>query len=98
MKESAKWRSGRDADRVGTSFPSGRGGKTPHPFRNDERVAAQDDGDVVMPAREGAALEVVQSELALELFVRALGAPAFLDGAHDLLLRHAPRQRREDEL
>ena len=98
MKESTKWRSGRDRDRVGVILPSSRGGKTPHAFSDDERVAAEDDGDVVMPTRERAALEVVQTELALELLVRALGAPAFLDDAHDLLLGHAPRQGREHEL
>lgn len=98
MKESTKCRSGRDRERMGFSIPSRRGGKTPHPFSNDERVAAQDDGDVMVPARERAAFEVVEPELALELLIRALGAPSFLDDANDLLLAHAAGHRREDEL
>ena len=64
----------------------------PHSFRNEERVAAEYDRDVVMPARERAALEVVQAQVSLELLVGALGAPALLHDAHDLLLRHAARQ------
>src|SRR5438876_4665906 len=98
MKESAKCRSGRDGDRTGSILPSARGGKTPHAFRNEERIAAEHDRDVVMPARERAALEVVQAQLPLELLIGALGAPALLHDAHDLLLRHATRQRGEDEL
>jgi hypothetical protein len=52
----------------------------------------------MVPAQKGAAFEVVQPELALEFLVRGLGAPAFLDDAHDLLLAHVPEQRREEEL
>ena len=48
MKESWKWRSGRERDLVFFQPPSGRGGKAPHTFGDDERVAAEDDGDVVM--------------------------------------------------
>ncbi len=71
MKLSWKWRSGREELRVGVSRPSGRGGETPHPFSNDERVAAQGDRDVMVPAREAAAFVVVQPEFTLEptLFV-----------------------------
>src|ERR1019366_9341538 len=83
---------------MGSILPSSRGGKTPHALRNEEGVAAEDDQDVVMPARERAALEVVQAQLSLEFLVGALGAPALLHDAHDLLLRHAPRQGGEDEL
>ncbi len=39
-KLSAKWRSGRERLRVVFQRPSGRGGKMPHTFGNDERVAA----------------------------------------------------------
>ncbi len=53
---------------------------------------------MVVPTREGAPFVVVESELAFELFVRALGAPSLLDRACDLLLAHPPRQRREREL
>jgi hypothetical protein len=38
----------------------------PQALAGDERIAAEDDGDVVMPAAEGASLVVVESELALE--------------------------------
>src|SRR5262249_11326694 len=40
MNESTKWRSGREADLFGLIRPSRRGGKVPHAFSNDERVAA----------------------------------------------------------
>src|SRR5262245_47275055 len=50
--ESSKWRSGRAVERVVFFLPSGRGGKMPRTFGNDERVAAEDDGDMVMPARK----------------------------------------------
>jgi hypothetical protein len=65
MKESEKWRSGRESERVVDHRPSGRGGKTPHTFGDDEHVAAESDGDVMMPAREPSALEVVETELPL---------------------------------
>lgn len=51
-----------------------------------------------VPARERAAFEVVEPELALEIFVPAFGAPSFLENANDLLFGHAPRQGREREL
>ena len=96
MKESAKCRSGRDGERVTVTRPSGRGGKMPHTLGNEERVAAQDDRDVMVPPGVRAAFEVIEAELALELFVGSFRAPSFLHGAHDLLLRHPPRQGRED--
>jgi hypothetical protein len=65
--ESAKCRSGRALERVVSVGASSRGGKTPHAFGDDERVAAEDDGDVVMPADEGASLEVIEPELPLHL-------------------------------
>src|SRR5574338_818416 len=52
----------------------------------------------MVPAGERPALEVVEPEFALEIFVHALGAPALLADAHDLLLAHAPAERREEKL
>lgn len=42
------------------------GGKSPRSFSNEEGEAAERDGDVVVPAPETAALEMIQSEFALE--------------------------------
>ena len=58
MSESAKWRSGRKAERTSGTRPSGRGGKSAHAFCNKKREARERHGDVVVPARERAALEV----------------------------------------
>ena len=44
-----------------------RGGKMPRTFGDDERVAAEDDRDVMVPAGEGSPFEVVEPQLALEL-------------------------------
>src|SRR5580704_3394974 len=96
--ESSKWRSGRAVERVVFFLPSVRGGKMPRTFGDDERVAAEDDGDMMVPAGERAALEVVEPELPLELLVRVLGPPALLDGSDDPLLAHAARQRRQGEV
>ena len=70
----------------------------PHAFGHDERVAAENDRDVVMPAWKGTSLEVVETKLALEFLVGALGAPTFLDDPDDLLFAHAPWQCGEHEL
>jgi hypothetical protein len=72
MKLSAKCRSGRERLRVVAQRPSGRGGKTPHAFSDDERVAAEGDGDVVVPAGEASSFEVVEPDLALQVFVDTL--------------------------
>jgi len=53
MKESAKWRSGRDLERVVAILPSSRGGKSADSLGDDEGVAAEDDGDVMVPTHEG---------------------------------------------
>src|SRR5690349_20510933 len=98
MSESAKWRSGREGERTRGTLPSGRGGKSPRPLRHQKGVAAQDDRDVMVPAGEAAAFEVVEAELALELLVNPLCLVPLLDEPHDLLLGHATRQRREREL
>ncbi len=72
MKESAKWRSGREAERVVSHRPSGRGGETPHTFGDDERVAAESDRDVMMPAWVRIPV-MARSQIGLS---RALGHPA----------------------
>src|SRR5271166_4694337 len=85
MKESSKWRSCRAVERVARTRPSSRGGKMPQTLAGHERIAAEDDGDVVMPTAEGPSLIVVEPELSLEVFVDALGAPALLGDPHELL-------------
>jgi hypothetical protein len=97
MNESAKWRSARDLERTVTTRPGGRGGKSAEAFSDHEGVAAEDDGNVVMPAGEGAAFEVVEAEVAFQGFVHALGAPALFEQVDDLLFAHAAWQRREQE-
>src|SRR3984885_7292101 len=95
MKESSKWRSCRAVERVARTRPSARGGKMPQALAGHERIAAEDDGDVVMPAAKGAALVVIEPELPLEVLVDALGAPAFLGGPHELLSTGRFAQPRE---
>lgn len=63
----------------------------PHTFSDDERVAAKDDGDVVVPAGESSALIVIETELTLEVLVNAFGAPALHDETYELLRRPAIR-------
>jgi hypothetical protein len=48
----------------------------PHSFGNDERVAAQDDRDVVVPAGKPPAFVVVEPQLVLEILIGAFDAPA----------------------
>ena len=69
-----------------------------HTFGNDEREAAEDDGDVVIPSGVRTPLEVIETQLAFYLFIHALRAPTLLGDAHDLLLAQPTRQRREGEL
>src|SRR5262245_6866132 len=97
MNESWKCRSGRARDRVIATGPSTRGGEMPHAFGNNERVAAEDDGYVMMPSGKRAPFEVVETELSFELFVGALRAPPLLEQTDDLLPAHATRQRRQGE-
>jgi hypothetical protein len=49
MKLSEKCRSGRERLRLVSHRPSGRGGNTLQAFGHDERVAAEGDGDVMVP-------------------------------------------------
>src|SRR5579884_599214 len=85
MMESSKCRSGRAFDRVVAMRPSGLGGKRSCALGDEEGVAGEDATDVVLPAGVGAPLEVVQSQLALEVLVSALGTPALLDSSDELL-------------
>jgi hypothetical protein len=50
MKESWKWRSGCDAERVAMRRVCIRGGKSPRSFCDEEGETAERDGDVMMPA------------------------------------------------
>src|SRR5262245_4666236 len=68
----------------------------PRAFGDDERVAAENDRDVMMPARIPSALVVIQPEFTLEVFIGALRSPALHDSSDDLLLGHAPRKRTEE--
>jgi hypothetical protein len=52
-----------------------------HTFGNDEREAAEDNRDVVMPSGIRTPLEVIETQLAFQLFIHALRAPTlFSDG------------------
>src|SRR6266496_3691176 len=96
MKLSAKCRSGREQLRVVAQRPSGRGGETLHAFSDDERVAAEGDGDVVVPAREASSFEVVEPELALQIFIDTLSAPSLHDEPDELSLGDVLGQGREE--
>ena len=67
----------------------------PHAFRDDERVAAEGDGNVVVPAREAPSLEMVETEFALEVLVDAFGPPPLHHDAYELPLRHSLGESRE---
>src|SRR5438105_2304087 len=100
MSESGKWRSGREAVRTGRLGlgPSYLRGETPRALGDEEGVAAQDNRDVMVPAGVAASLVVVQTQLALDLLVHALGAVALLDATDELLHRDVLAERREVEL
>jgi hypothetical protein len=68
----------------------------PRTFSDDERLAAQDDRDVMMPTGEPSAFEVIEAEFTLEVLVGALGAPALHDQSYELLARHLVRERAEE--
>jgi hypothetical protein len=91
ITESWKWRSGREADRVVGFLPErgGPGGETPCSFSDEKGVTSERDGDVMVPASEAAALEVVEAQLAFHVLVDAFGAPALLDQLHELDEGHA---------
>src|SRR5882724_9396681 len=98
MNESAKWRSGRDSDRVVWCLPSGRGGKTPREFGGDEGVAGEDYRDVMVPAWPAPSLEVVEAEFAFEVLVGPLGAIALFDCTNECAARDRSGQARQVEL
>jgi len=81
IKESGKCRSGRERLRVAASWPSIRGGKTPHAFSDDEREAAEYDGNVVVPAWEAPSLVVVEHKDAIDSFIDRYGAAGLSDVA-----------------
>src|SRR6185436_2457783 len=95
-KESGKWRSGRERERVGLMRPTGRGGKTPPAFGDDECVAAKHDRYVVVPAAESSTLVMVQTQLPLALLVYLLGSISLLHQSHQLLLGGVARHRRQE--
>ena len=64
----------------------------PHTFGNDERVAAQDDRDVMAPAGKSPAFVVVESQLVFEILIGAFGAPALHHASYQLLLGQSPRE------
>ena len=69
----------------------------PRAFSDNERIAAEDNRDVMMPSRERAPLEMVQPEFSFEFLVRLLRAPALFEDANNLLLAHAARKRCQSE-
>ena len=93
IKDWRTWRCARD--RVAVFFRSFRSppwGKAPCPLCNDEGETHQSNCYVVVPAGIGTTLEVVEPELAFELFMGAFGSMAFLDQADQLHSGRAPGQ------
>ena len=68
----------------------------PHTFGNDERVAAKDDRDVMVPAGKAPAFVVVEPEFVFEILIRAFDSPALHHSSYELLLRRSSRQRAEE--
>ena len=87
--ESRKWRSGRDGERVVDFRADGRGGKAPCSFSGEEGEGGEGHGDMVVPASEAAALEVVEAEFVFEILVEPFGTPPLLDQVDDLDEGHA---------
>ena len=97
MKESWKWRSGRDRVRTVARRPSG-GGKSEGTFAGDERVAAEHDGHVMLPAAVAATFEVIEAELSLQIFEDAFGSPALLECADEMFEWRVLRETGEIKL
>ena len=87
LSESAKCRSGRERDLSAETLPSALGGKAPDAFGNQERKAAQDDRNMVVPTAIAPAFEMVEPELALQVLVNAFGPPALLEQTQKLFSR-----------
>ena len=68
----------------------------PHTFGNDERVAAEDDRDVMMPAGKASSLVVIEAKFAFEVLVGAFGSPTLHHDLHQLLLGQALGKRTEE--
>ncbi len=64
----------------------------PRAFGDDERVAGKDDRDVMLPTGKAPTFVVIEPKLALQVLVRAFGAPALHDGTNQSLARHRPWQ------
>jgi len=77
---------------------SGRGGKALERERSATKNANQHDGDMVVPAAEGAAFVVIESQFSLGVLVHALGAPSLLDPPDELTPGHGCRQRGRGEV
>src|SRR5512147_1277095 len=102
-KEDGKWRSGREGERLGWAGPldwEARWKAVAGPLGHDEGVAAQHDGNVMMPALKASAFEVVEPQLPFHFLVRFLGSVALLEQTDDPLLRHLAvhTQRRQGEV
>ena len=95
MKESAKWRSGRAAERTGVIFSSGRGGKRPPQGSRDIRIGRQHGGHMMVPPWIGSSFEVIETEFTLHILVGAFGPPPLLGPADQLVQARALGQRRE---
>src|SRR5512132_3848517 len=65
------------------------------PLQGDESVGGRDQGHMMVPAAEAAALEVVKAKAVFELAVVVLDAPAQLGQPHQLLKRGVVGQVRE---
>jgi hypothetical protein len=73
-------------------------GKNAHTFTHDERVAAEDAGNVMMPAEEGASLVVVETQFAFEVLIDTLGSPPLLGNPHKLFAAQLPSHMGEGKV
>ena len=97
MKESWKCRSGRAWLRTNWTGASSQGGKSAGALGDDEGETCERNGHVMMPPAETTAFEVIKTQLALEVFVCALGSPALFDDAYSLLREPTARLVRKPQ-